>query len=101
MRFEPGGSLTQTLHFSGFATIVPVARPTDAPVTVSMPVPAPVITADWVAAIAVPTYVFDASQPADCIEANKPPLTGPRAEMPTTAPTPVNASAPAAAPPAV
>ena len=73
-------------------------KPPTAPVTVSAAVPAPVMTADCVAAIAEPITAVDI-HPADYAAANAPPATGPTAVTPITAPTPVNVSAPIAAPP--
>ena len=56
------------------------------------------MTADCVAAIAEPKNAVDI-HPADYAAANAPPATGPAAVTPITAPTPVNVSAPIAAPP--
>ena len=73
-------------------------KPPTAPVTVSAAVPAPVMTADCVAAIAEPITAVDI-HPADYAAANAPPATGPTAVTPITAPTPVIVSAPIPAPP--
>ncbi len=80
-------------HF--FGAIKP---PTAAPVAVRAAVPAPVMTADCVAAIAEP-IIGVAIHPADYAAANAPPATGPTAVTPITAPTPVIVSAPIPAPP--